>query len=305
VLNSQPKALVAGWFSFEQMGASAGDLLVRDVVCGWLGRAGWSHDVALAWPFVGGVEWRTVDPDEYDAVVFACGPFGNGPPITEFLDRFAGKRLLGVNLTMLESLDRWNPFDLLLERDSSITARPDLAFLAATPRVPVVGLVLIDAQPEYRERDRHEEANAALDRLASSRDLARVQIDTRLDVNQRGLTSAPQIESLIAKMDVILTTRLHGTVLALKNGVPVVAIDSVAGGGKVTRQCEALGWTTVFRVEHCSDQALVSALDYCLSPSARQAARACRERAAAVLTSVESLFIDHVTEFTRYPAKTS
>jgi hypothetical protein len=25
--------LVAGWFSFEQMGATAGDLLARDVAC--------------------------------------------------------------------------------------------------------------------------------------------------------------------------------------------------------------------------------------------------------------------------------
>ena len=30
------KTLVAGWFSFEQMGASAGDLLARDLVCEWL-----------------------------------------------------------------------------------------------------------------------------------------------------------------------------------------------------------------------------------------------------------------------------
>src|SRR5436305_1693050 len=34
------KALVTGWFSFEQMGASAGDLLARDVACKWLRDAG-------------------------------------------------------------------------------------------------------------------------------------------------------------------------------------------------------------------------------------------------------------------------
>ena len=54
--------LVTGWFSFEQMGATAGDLLVRDLVCEWLECAGLSCDVPLAPPFSGGVDWRSVDP---------------------------------------------------------------------------------------------------------------------------------------------------------------------------------------------------------------------------------------------------
>src|SRR3954467_11875448 len=82
------KALVTGWFSFEQMGASAGDLLARDVACGWLRDAGRDFDVALAPPFSGGVDWRAVDPADYSEVAFVCGPFGNGPPLTEFLARF-------------------------------------------------------------------------------------------------------------------------------------------------------------------------------------------------------------------------
>ena len=58
------KVLVAGWFSFEQMGASAGDLMARDVVCDWLEQAGRSYDVALAPPFSGGLAWREVDVDD-------------------------------------------------------------------------------------------------------------------------------------------------------------------------------------------------------------------------------------------------
>ena len=56
------KALVAGWFSFEQMGASAGDLMARDLVCEWLDEAGRAYDVALAAPFEGGVDWRASIP---------------------------------------------------------------------------------------------------------------------------------------------------------------------------------------------------------------------------------------------------
>ena len=36
-------------------------------------------------------------------------------------------------------------------------------------------------------------------------------------------------------MDAVVTTRLHGTVLAIKNGVPPVVIDPIAGGRKVLR----------------------------------------------------------------------
>jgi len=285
------KTLVAGWFSFELMGASAGDLLARDVACEWLRDAGHRFDIALAPPFAGGVDWRTVDPGTYDKVVFVCGPFGNGPPLTEFLERFAGCRLVGLNLTMLEPLAAWNPFDLLIERDSSARTHPDMALLSEGPRVPVVGVVLIDAQPEYKVRDRHREANDALLRLAASRDVAAVRIDTRLDENCTGLRTAAQVESLIARTDMVLTTRLHGTVLALKNGVPALAVDPVAGGAKIKRQAETLGWPVVFVADALEERAIADAFDYCLTESARAKARACADRARAILGRARNEFL--------------
>jgi hypothetical protein len=297
------KTLVTGWFSFELMGASAGDLMARDVACAWLRDAGHEVDIALAPPFAGGVNWRTVDPAHYAQVVFVCGPFGNGPPLTDFLHRFATLPLVGLNLTMLGTLEEWNPFDLLIERDSSARAHPDLAFLAPPSRAPVVGVVLIDEQPEYEERDRHEAANAAIRRLLASRDAAAVPIDTRLDVdNQAGLTSAAQIEALIAHMDCVLTTRLHGTVLALKNGVPALAVDPVAGGGKIRRQVETLGWPIVFDADTCDDPALNRAFDWCLTQAARQQAARCAERAMRVLGQAREEFLTGLSHRGRAPA---
>ena len=126
------KVLVAGWFSFPEMGATAGDLLARDVVSRVArgppaARTTWrsrhrSTAASTGW---------TVDPADYSDVVFVCGPFGNGWPIPEFVERFAGRRLIGVNLSMLDPLDVWNPFDVLLERDSSACVRPDLSLLAS------------------------------------------------------------------------------------------------------------------------------------------------------------------------------
>jgi hypothetical protein len=285
------KTLVAGWFSFEQMGATAGDLLARDVACEWLQRAGQSYDIAVASPFSGGVDWRQVDPKAYSTVVFVCGPFGNGEPITEFLERFSGVRLVGLNLSVLEPLNHWNPFALLLERDSSSTSRADISFLSRQGPVPIVGVVLIHPQSEYRERDCHSAANDAIRRLVASRAIAAVDIDTRLDINSTGLRTPAEVESLIARTDVVLTTRLHGLVLAIKNGVPAVAIDPVAGGAKILRQAETIGWHVVFTADAMTDEALQSAFDYCLTEGARSKAIECRGRAMKLVERIRDEFI--------------
>jgi hypothetical protein len=282
------RTLLAGWFSFEGMGATAGDLMARDLCSRWMTGVGIEHDIALVDPFVGGVDWRSVDPADYAQVVFVCGPFGNGRPITEFLERFAGRRLVGLDLTMLQDLDEWNPFDVLIERDSSRASRPDISFLADEAKVPLVGVVLVHRQAEYRDA-MHDQADAAIERLLASRDVAQVAIDTRLDVNSTGLSTSRQVESLIAGMDAIVTTRLHGTVLAIKNGVPPLVIDPIAGGRKVLRQAQTIGWSRVYIADELDDQALAEALDYCLSAEGRTAAANVRDDAvkSADLARVE------------------
>ena len=72
------KILIAGWFSFEQMGATAGDLLARDLVCEWIQQAGIIFDIALAPPFEGGVNWQLIDPGEYSFDLPHKKP-GHGP----------------------------------------------------------------------------------------------------------------------------------------------------------------------------------------------------------------------------------
>ena len=94
-LRSSVRVIVAGWFSFRGMGATVGDLLARDVAVSWLAGAEIPYDVSTVAPFGDGVDWRTADPAAYTHVVFVCGPFGNGPPVAEFLHRFRKCRLSG------------------------------------------------------------------------------------------------------------------------------------------------------------------------------------------------------------------
>jgi hypothetical protein len=286
--------LVAGWFSFEGMGATAGDLLASDVVQSWLREADETYDVAYADPFDGGVRWEEAQPSRYEHVIFVCGPFGNGPPVREFLDRFSESDLIGVDLTMLDPIEEWNPFGLLLERDSDRTSRPDLSFAAPDQRLPVVGLVLIHEQPEYGNGDLHECANALVHELVASRECARIVIDTRLDEATNVLRTPAEVVSMIAAVDVVVTTRLHGLVLALHSGVPALAVDPVAGGAKITRQAARLGWPYCFPVD-TPISALRARLEECLRPDAAEAARHTAQRARDDLQSVRKELLSRIT----------
>ena len=289
------RVLVAGWFSFENAHATVGDVLARDLVCEWLTAASYPYDVALAPPFQGGIDLRRADPGAYSHAVFVCGPFEQKAMEAEFLGRFASSVVIGVNLTMVAPREDWNPFDVLIERDSSLAARPDLVFMSRQPLVPVVGRCLVEPYPGALDAT----ANAAIDRLLRSREVAVVEIDTRLDVNTTGLRTAAEIESLIARMDLVVTTRLHGMVFSLKNGVPVIAIDPEAGGAKIVRQATTIDWPAAFVVDAVTDEALQHAFDYCLTEKARGRARECSRWAATRVAQVRREFIDAFQESDR------
>ena len=132
----------------------------------------------------------------------------------------------------------------MLEQDSSAGTRPDIVFATHQDRVPLVGVVVVEPYEGTMTRA----ANAAIGRLLDAHEVSVVPIDTRLDVDNRqgnraGLRSPSEIESLIARMDMVVTTRLHGLELALKNGVPAIAVDPQAGGAKIERQAREIGWT--------------------------------------------------------------
>jgi len=53
--------------------------------------------------------------------------------------------------------------------------------------------------------------------------------------------------------------------LALKNNVPVVAVDPVAGRAKVKRQAETADWPCVFTADGATDRQLLQAFEFCLT----------------------------------------
>ena len=298
------KALVVGWFSFKDCNVTAGDIMARDLVCEWLEQGRYPYDVALIPSFQGGIDWQTANSKDYSHVIFVCGPFPLDQNTAKFLQRFNDCRLIGVDLSMIEQIDRWNPFDVLIERDSSRASHPDVTFLSKQPKVPIVGIILVHPQQEYGSKGKHSEANQVIQRLVATTEMVAIPIDTGLDPNTTNLRTAAEVESLIARMDLVVTTRLHGTVLALKNGVPVVAIDPISGGAKVLRQTKTIGWPTVFSIDNVSDQQLQQAFEYCLTEEARAKARECCGRATHALEKVRDQFISALDAPNSFKART-
>jgi hypothetical protein len=278
--------LVTGWFSFADGEITAGDLACRDVLCLWLAEEGTPFDVVMSPYFeIAGLHLDQVDPARYTDLVFVCGP-AHGSQVDQLLTRFAHCRRLAVNVSLIG--DTAGRFDVVVERDGDGVARPDLSMLRPAAPLPLVGVTLGHPQGEYGGRGRHRIVEAAVGHFLTDARVAVVPFDTRLDTRDGLLPShTDQVEALIGRLDVVITARMHGLVLALKQGIPALALDPILGGAKVSAQARALGWPAVVPVEELSGARLAGCLRWCLSDAARRQARACHRRALVVLRDVE------------------
>ena len=294
------RVLLCGWFSFEHGGNTAGDTMALEVLCRWLEEQGIPYDVARESAARGnGVDWAVVDPGSYRHLIFVCGPIvKNWDEQQRLFERFRGKtELVGLNVSLITQPPglKWNPFDVVFGRDGVKEGSPDMAFAFPRRPVPVAGLILRGHQGEYGEENcLHEMAEQQFADLLAARSCAVVPIDTVVPGNRHGLRSTEEVEALINKCDLVLTTRLHGGVIALKNGVPPIAIDQIRGGAKVLAGMSRVGWPNVFKAEELAahDRRLTAAFEWSLSPQARRHARACTRRARALLRHLKGKLTD-------------
>jgi polysaccharide pyruvyl transferase WcaK-like protein len=68
---------------------------------------------------------------------------------------------------------------------------------------------------------------------------------------------AESIHQSFADAALVVTTRLHGSLLALHHNTPFVAIDQIEGGRKVTTVVRQLGWEHLY--SHNVDESTLAA----------------------------------------------
>ncbi|CAM5531107.1 polysaccharide pyruvyl transferase family protein [Streptomyces aurantiogriseus] len=268
-MGERPRILLTGWFGFLNGEATAGDLLALDRAREVLRGAGLAHDVAWSPGFrPAGPSLAELRPEDYTHLLFVCGPL-HGPHIEELHRRFAHCVRIAVGTSVVDAASpAVTGFHHVLARDAPGTEpTPDLAARApALPTRPAVGVILTHGQHEHGARRRHERVAEKVTRWLSGRDCACLELDTRLDVHDWRLSATPaQLESVLARLDLVVTDRLHGMVLALRAGVPALTVDPVEGGAKVTAQARACGWPAVVAAERLDAGALDHWWDWCAS----------------------------------------
>jgi hypothetical protein len=267
------RILVTGWFSFLHGEATAGDLLALEAVLAALPEP---YDVAWS-PVLrpDGPSLADCPAERYTHLVFVCGPL-HGPQIVELHERYSVCVRIAVGVSVLDPADpAVTGFHQVLARDGCGPAAPDLATATTPGSLPVAGVVLTSGQGEYGERRRHEQVTDAITGWLAERECALLPLDTRLDPRDWRTGGDPRaFGSIVRRLDLVVTTRLHGLVLALRAGVPALAVDPVAGGGKVTAQARVLDWPAVVPAAGVlgSPDALAAWWKWCLSPEGRAAA---------------------------------
>ncbi|MBY0561637.1 polysaccharide pyruvyl transferase family protein [Hyphomicrobium sp.] len=286
----QQRALLLGHFS------TVGDIQCLEFVKRCLTNTGLRYDVAAFGADVrselkGAISPAMAEPRSYTHLVIICGPCWPGLLQNHNfdIDKYGHCKCIGINLTMVEPLSIWNPFDVLLERDSDAATRPDLTFLVGTNKVPVLGRCLIKSQHEYGSRQKHSKVIDSINDLIERRGLPVFDIDTRWPkASNAGRIGSPEgVSALIGVVDTLITNRLHGLAFALRNGVPVIAVDSVAAGDKVTAQARTLEWPVCLQADEATPEAMDAALNWCLTSDARAAVLHSRERAQRLLAGIE------------------
>lgn len=276
---------MTGWFSFRDGEATAGDVLALRRVEDVLEGAGLPYDVVWSAGFrPGHLDMEHVRPRAYSHLLFVCGPL-HGEPVTALHRRFRHCVRIAVGVSVIDGTDAAvTGFHRVLARDAPAGGEPvvDLAARApAQPPVPVVGVILTHGQGEYGALRRHEWVTDTVTRWLGDRDCARIDLETRLDAHDWRLCATPeQLQSVLERLDLIVTDRLHGLVLGLRAGVPVLAVDPVAGGAKVSAQARACGWPALVAAERLGAESLERWTTWCLSDG-RTAARRLRDGFAA------------------------
>ena len=270
------RRILVGWYGAFAGHGTVGDQFALEAAVARLVAAGheiWHATAAdLELPGARRVEWSAIDPASVDAVLFVCGPILNGHRWTQaFFAHFASAPLAGVSVSLMPADHplRAQPFDALFARQGDAQRFGDIAVLAPEaaplprsidPAVVTIGLALRGAQSEYgagrcRWAETERAALAVVERLKESRRVRVVEIENHLARSGR---SAAEIERQYAGCDLVITSRFHGAVAALRRRVPFIAIDQIEGGAEIYPLVRDLGWPHVFKIEDVEVPALAA-----------------------------------------------
>ena len=280
---SELKILVCWYGSFKGSG-TLGDYLSVKALADFLHSKGFDFDY-VSYKEYGDIKGCAVqiseaDPANYDVLLFTCGPIIKvHKDLVSLFDKFKDVYKIGIGVSLFpkDHFNYYNPFDFVLPRENGSINYEDIALAAPKNEVTKenifkaaerrVGIVLRKQQSEYGLINcKWEEANGLIMRLAEELTGNRIsffdkikkilvqqgqifEIDNHLE--NSGLDPI-SIENKYRNCDIILTTRFHGSMVALRNNIPFIAIDQISGGAKVYKLVSRTNYPFVWKINYVS-----------------------------------------------------
>jgi hypothetical protein len=253
IVRTGKRILLAWWGTSKWGSPTIGDHMAISNIALALQQSGAEVDVASHNHVECGnaniVKWMRINPRAYKCVTFVCGPLSNELYFRLFFFRFRHARKVAVGVSVIDpTLPGTRLFEEIIARDGMPGSIFDLA-LATAPSQPIVqrprrhiAVCLRGHQSEYGEENCH---SAAVDRmvLEVARQFGDVEhIDTIIGEGN----SIQQVHQSFADAKLVITTRLHGGLLALHHCTPFIAIDQIKGGRKVSSVLRRVPWDYLY-----------------------------------------------------------
>jgi hypothetical protein len=292
-----PRIALSWYGAFgPRFGATLGDLLAVENLSWALTRKGLDHAVISTFP----TSLKVPIIEDYrrmpgmDVTVHVCGPIIPLPPLRFVALQAPRRAAVGVSV-IPENASFNKTFNIIVVRDGQEPETFDLAparFAGAlfSPaanrgrRRPAVGLCLRGGQKEYGSREIFQDkARQLLDAATARHGGMTHSIDTVF----RPENMSEKIIADFGRADIVATTRMHGALLGLCAGKPVIAIDQVEGGAKVRSVLSKIGWPLVFSAESVTQAEIDEAFAKALAPEIWPLVERCR--AEAIRLSAEAL----------------
>jgi hypothetical protein len=304
-LTTQRPVALAFWGSwkYERAHLTVGDILSVEAIRRGLLSRGVPAAVFFEGDDYPGRATDTIDPRSFDprdasAFAFVCGPLHAYGPARAFFESFAQVPRFALNVSQVtESYGGEASFDDIVWRDSSDTRTFDTAIDPRSSRPAGshehrngIGICTVGDQPEYGSAGRNSNiARRLIDEAVGGEN--GFDISTVL-----GSRSPAEVERQLCRSRVVVTTRLHASLIAIRNRIPVVAIDQVTGGAKVRRIVgEELGWPYTFDVTELDSGRLVENIRRAAETSEEQL-RWFQYRAEALAAAATDFMCDRVLE---------
>jgi hypothetical protein len=294
--------LVMWYGSFGTRGGpTVGDLYAVDNVAAQLRAAGIPNSVVTAdFDIPDHVRVKSVFGIKRPSrgVVFVCGPLVDWSDLIDFLTICEGVPRVAVGVSVLQHHRRIHrALEAVVARDGAPGSTFDLSVShvvePAGQWLPFrrVGLCLRGNQTEYAQGSNDRRASELLHAVASHFELEVVPIDTLLTTD----TPHDQFLRALEGVDVVFTTRMHGGILSLAHGKPVIAIDQILGGAKVKAVLDRVQWPFVFCAEDASREVLCRAVEQLQSAEGRAQVVAAQNRVLTESRAAMAVTLQTVT----------